>query len=78
MIRTILITLAVLGVIGLAYYGLYTWNQNMKNEAVDACIGASSVVTAIDQDVQRQRYTMPDGAWYEKCMKDKGYSVNEQ
>lgn len=78
MIKTVLITIAAIGVIGLAYYGVYTWNQNMKNQAVDACINSGKVVTVIDQDIQKQTYSMPDGAWYEKCMTDKGYSVGEQ
>jgi len=71
--KIVAITLVALALIGLGFYGIQTYTQQLKNNAVTECLQVSKTETTITGDPQTQRFTQPDGAWYEKCLKDKGY-----
>ena len=71
--KTIALTLVALAIIGIGFFGIQTYTQQMKNAAVSDCLNIAKTQTVIKGDPQTQTFTQPDGAWYEKCLKDKGY-----
>ncbi|HSW47701.1 MAG TPA: hypothetical protein VLG67_01350 [Candidatus Saccharimonadales bacterium] len=70
MILTIILILGlVAGVLA------YTTAQNViKNQAIDGCLhaGLAKFKNPAGQDVE-----VPDGYWYEFCMKEKGMTVKK-
>lgn len=67
------VAIITIGLIVLGYFAMNTVNNMVKVNGVQDCLTASKVQTTIDQEAQTQTFSQPDGAWYETCMKDKGY-----
>ena len=72
MIPSLIISFAVAVLVYFASMGINTWS---KAEGIAKCMQGSKVETTITQGAQVQKYSQPDGAWYETCMKDLGLRV---
>jgi hypothetical protein len=72
MIPSLIISFAVAVLVYFTSMGINTWS---RAQAVAKCMQSSKVETTISQPGQVQKYSQPDGGWYETCMKDTGLRV---
>ena len=69
-VPSLITSFAVVVLVYFASMGINTWTTA---QAVAKCMAGGKIETTITQGAQVQKYSQPDGAWYETCMKDMGF-----